>query len=78
MTDNPMAPGLELADVIWYSTARLRNETNDGYTPFFTRPWVEIFRLSFRELREIKMWSKSEQKIITIATPETKHSKNHP
>ena len=48
-----------------------------GYTPFFIRPWVEIFRLSFRELREIKMWSKSERKII-IATPETKHTKNHP
>ena len=38
-------------------------------TPFFIRPWVEIFRLSFRELREIKMWSKSERKIITIGPP---------
>ena len=47
-------------------------------TPFFIRPWVEIFRLSFRELREIKMWIQSERKIITIATPETKHTKNHP
>ena len=29
-------------------------------TPFFIRPWVDVVRLIFRELRVIKMWSKEQ------------------
>ena len=36
-------------------------EYNPHSTPFFIRPWVDVFCLSFRELREIKMWTKSQQ-----------------
>ena len=46
-------------------------------TPFFIRPWVDVFRLGFRELRDIKMWSKSERKIITNNRASAKRSFHH-